>query len=212
MPFYFYDTIYGLRIREELILYNRLLDFNKVEEQKVTDFLAVEYGRECVGFPFMPPPFDAEAALWAAKTTYIFSQLILHRNHAEEELPKLLPLFNGMINAGAILSADLCLRFLVELVPTIRNIDSEDLLLQLLHKHLHQWHYSAIGLDAITGELNMEVFCGNDCLYQLYADRVVEKRDIKRAMIPELYQRLKTGMGIYSPVFWKELKTVMENE
>jgi hypothetical protein len=101
---------------------------------------------------------------------------------------------------------------LVELVPTIRNIDSEDPLLQLLHTHLHQWHYSGIGLDTITGELNMEAICGSDCLFQLYADRVLEKRDMKRAMVPEVYQKIKTGMGNYAPVFWKELKTVMENE
>jgi hypothetical protein len=101
---------------------------------------------------------------------------------------------------------------LVELVPTIWNTDSEDPLLQLLHTHLHQWHYSGIGLDTITGELNMEAICGNDCLFQLYADRVLEKRDLKRAMVPEVYQKIKTGMGNYASLFWKELKTIIEHE
>jgi len=212
LSYYFYDTIYGLRKREEIILYNRLLDFDPAEEQMVADFLALEYKRECISYPFTPPLFDASAALWAAKTIYIFSQLMLNRDNPADDLPQLLPVYDGMMDAGAVLSADLCLRFLVELVPTIRNIDSEDPLLQILHAHLHLWHYSGTGLDLKTGKVNMEAFAANDCLMQLYADRVVEKRDIKRAMVPDLYQRLKTGMGLYSPVFWKELKTVMENE
>lgn len=209
---YFYDTIFGLRQREEIVLYNKLLDVNAAEERMVIDFLENEYRRECLGYPFTPPAFDPAAALWAAKTTYIFSQLIINRDHPEADLTKLLPLYDGMVNAGAILSADLCLRFLIELVPTVRNIDANDPILQLFDTRLHLWHYSGIGYDLDLDALNMEMVAGNDCLMQLYANRVVEKRDRKRAMIPALYQWLKAGMGIYATLFWKELKTVVENE
>lgn len=92
MSYYFYDTIYGLRKREEIILYNRLPDFDPAEEQKVVDFLALEYKRECISYPVNPPPFDASAALWAAKTIYIFSQLMLNRDHPADDLPQLLPI------------------------------------------------------------------------------------------------------------------------
>jgi hypothetical protein len=208
----FYDTIYGLRQREEIVLYNKLLDVNPAEARMVIDFLENEYCRECLGYPFKPPSFEPAAALWAAKTTYIFSQLIINRDHQEADLQKLLPLYDGMVNAGAILSADLCLRFLIELVPTFSNIDADDPILQLFTTHLHQWHYSGIGYDLNIDKLNMEMVTGDNCLMQLYANRVVEKRDSKRAMIPGLYQWLKAGMGIYAPLFWKELKTVVENE
>ena len=212
MPYHFYNTICGLRQQEALILYNRVIGFTAEDEQMVTAFLHAEYDAERINFPFVSPDFNFAAALWGAKTTYTFSQLILYREHNETELPLLLPSFEGSIDACSILSADLCLRFLPELVPTMKNIDPEDLLLPLLQDLLQQWHYSGIGFLPAGTTLNMDAVTANDCLLQLYTNRVIEKQDMQRAMMPALLQKVKGSLGIHAPLFWKELNTAIENE
>ena len=51
--------------------------------------------------------FNKDAALWAAKTIYIAAQLMLYRENKSVELAKLLPDYNGEINASSILSSRL---------------------------------------------------------------------------------------------------------
>lgn len=212
MPYHFYNTICGLRQQEELVLYDRMITFIPEDEQLVTEFLGIEYETENINYPFTAPPFNAAAALWAAKTTYTFGQLILYREHTEIILPQLLPAYEGTLDAGSILSADLCLRFLPELIPVIRNIDSEDSLLQLLKDLLKQWQYSAIGYEVNATNADLFAVTENDCLLQLYADRVIAKKDMQKAMQPVVLQKIKASLGLYTPTFWKELNTAIENE
>lgn len=212
LPYHFYNTICGLRQREELILYDRIITFIPEDEKLVTDFLQIEYETECSNYPYTAPLFNAAAALWAAKITYSFSQLVLYREHAASDLSNLLPPYEGIIDAGAILSADLCLRFLPGLAYTIRNIDPEDALLLLLQQHLQQWHYSAVGYRVDISQMDMEPVVANNCLLQLYADRVIQKEDSNKALHPALLETIKASLGLYAPLFWKVLNTTIENE
>ncbi|MGC4104125.1 hypothetical protein [Ferruginibacter sp.] len=212
MPYHFYNTINHLRINEEIILYDRVLHFLPEDEEMVKDLLKIEYETESTAYPFTAPAYNATAALWAAKTIYTACQLILYRENKEEELPQLLPAYTGDMDAAAMLSADLCLRFLPQVLTTTRHIDPEDALIQLLEKHLLQWHYSAIGHGLEKTITEDDIIFTDNCLQQLYIDRVIQQKDMQLALQPLLQQKIKAAMGIYASLFWKEFKTENINE
>jgi MoxR-vWA-beta-propeller ternary system domain bpX4 len=206
LPYHFYNTIYNLRQDEEIVLYDKVLNFLAENEQMVKDFLQIEYEVETLNYPFTAPKFDAAAALWGAKTTYTICQLILYRENKVEELQQLLPSYTGEITAAAILSADLCLRFLPQVLKNTRSIDPDDTLIAIAENHLQQWHYSGIGYP-LTKTIDLAMVTNDKCLAQLYADRVIQKKDMQRAQQPLLHEKIKAIMGIYSSLFWKELNS-----
>ena len=211
LAYHFYNTIFNLRQHEEIMLYDKMLEYVPEDEALVREFLQIEYDTESLNYPFTTPPFNASAALWAAKITYTACQLILFRENKEDELPQLLPAYDRVIDAGAILSADLCLRFLPQVVLQTRRIDPDDSLIGVVERHLQQWHYSSIGYSKdIVITADDEIF-KNDCLQQLYADRVVAKKDADRAVQLPLQQKIRADMGMFTPVFWKTLN-VSEKE
>jgi len=201
----FYDTIYNLRMNGEITLFDRIMNFDSADEELVKDFLLIEYETEAQDFPNTPPHFDADAALWGARTMYTICQLILYRQHRAAELPSLLPVFTSAITASAMLSADLCLRFLPQVLKDTKHIDPEDALIEVTETHLHQWHYSGIGYGLATEMLDFTAIKASASLWQLYADRIIEKKDISLANADCMKEKIKASMGAYNGRFWKEL-------
>lgn len=204
---FFYDSIYHLRTHEELILYDRMLHFPPADELLVTEFLAIEYEAERLNYPFRPPAFNGVAAFWAAKTIYTVCRLILYREDKADDLPGLLPAFSGEITPAAILSADLCLRFLPQVLSETRYIDPDDPLIPVAARHLELWHYSGIGYPLETDRLDFRPVQADGCLQQLYTDRVMKRKDLRRSAIPWLHEKIAAVAGIYAPQLWKEFKT-----
>lgn len=205
MAHYFYDTIYLLRSAEEMILYNRLVDIKREENEVVVEFLRSEYENEILNFPFSPPEFNGAAALWGAKTVYTAAQVLLYREHSEEDLVDLFPEFSEQITPEAVLSADLCLRFLPQILKDTQNIDSSDKLIPILEKILSTWHFSGIGVSSQENDLDFELIFSNDCLNQLYLDRVMDHKDLNRAKNPHLKEKIRAILGNYPEYYWKEL-------
>ncbi|MEN2398609.1 hypothetical protein GKZ90_0002365 [Flavobacterium sp. MC2016-06] len=201
----FLDTIYHLRTIEQVILYNKLMTISKEEEKETISFLETQYERETLDYPCQAPKFSATAAFWGAKTVYSAAQLLLYREHKIEELDVFLPPYNGEINASVILSADLCLRFLPQVVMEMKRIDAEDAAIVILEKHLEYFHYAAIGFDVVSENINLEVVFSDPCFKQLYLNRVVERKAKKTAEIETVKGALMAGFGDYKQVFWKEL-------
>lgn len=170
-------TIQHLRHQEEILLHGLLGPALKEDTKELAAFLAGEYAAESLNYPHTPPPFDPEAALWGAKTLYTAAQLLLNRQHEEEELPALLPPFSQSIAEGAILSADLTLRFLPAIIAQLHRIDPDDALIPILEEILITWHYSGIGHALPIEKLNFEPLSGMFCLRQLYIDRVIEMKN-----------------------------------
>lgn len=201
----FLETIYHLRTIEQVILYNKLLAITVTEEKEVVDFLETEYEREALNYPFEAPVFNAKASIWASKIVYFSAQLLLYREHKEAELNSLLPDFDGIIDASALLSADLCLRFLPQIVLEIDKIDPEDVVLNLLNKKLETFHYSAIGFELPAENLRLDGIFENPCLKQLYLDRIVEKKAHKLTLLPQINESLKANFGDYKKYFFPEM-------
>lgn len=206
---HFVNMIRSLRKNEEILLYT--CSFAVHDTAAVTDMLRVEYHKEVWSYPYQAPAFEAGAAIWAAQTLYIASQLILFRQNKEADIKNLLPAYTGPVNASAILSADLCLRFLPFLIVQLRAIDGEDVLIELLEQLLARWHYSGISYALPVADLDLTAITENDCLCQLYADRVIEQRNIKLALHPACRPLIKASLGYLGKIYWKEFTIETDN-
>jgi hypothetical protein len=200
---YFLSTICHLRAQEEMLIYDRFASIKTKEEKAVEEFLREEYAKEALNYPDTPPSFEPEAAVWAAKIVFNASQLLLSREQEEKDIVKLLSDHAGEIGSAAILSADLCLRCLPDVISKAREINPDDLLIRLLEKILQVWHYSGIGF--VKEPENWAPILADDCLRLLYIDRVIERRVTALANMPELRPGILAVMGDHNTSFWKEL-------
>lgn len=200
----FLETLYHLRTVEHVILYNRFTAILYQEEQDVIAFLEGEYERESIDYPFVVPLFSPMAALWAAKTVYIAAQLFLFRENKATELQSLLPPYDGIIDVSAMLSADLCLRFLPSIKYALEAIDVNDPLIAIVEEFLKHFPYSGIGRDRVFAISDTATIINNDCLRQLYLDRITEKKAIKWAENPIINSAILANIGNHKNDFWRE--------
>jgi hypothetical protein len=206
---FFYKMIERLRHHEEIMLYDNVLAISEEEKRLVTAFLETEFQRESLNYPRGYPGFTEDAALWAAKTTYVAAQLILYRQNKDEDLKTLLPDYPSEKSAGAFLSADLCLRFLPDMIRQLKIIDSGDPLIEVLQNILQQWHYSGIGYDELDFHaMKFETIVQNEALLQLYCTSIIYHKNTKLAQHPDFNEVIGAQLGIYNQEFWNEFKRI----
>lgn len=201
---YFYKVIHNLRQYEEVMLYANVLIFNKEEEEKVIAFLAKEYELESINYPNTAPGFNPEAALWAAKTVYLAAQLILYRQNKEQDLATMFPNYHLEIDSSAVVSADLCLRFLPHMITQLSIIDSEDVLIKILETILAHWPYSSIKYQMPNSELHFDELLTNKCTEILLINRIIENKRIDLALLPQIKPLVSGNLGIFANQFWNE--------
>lgn len=201
-----------LRQQEELILYQHLFTISEEETLEVGLFLGREYQKERLEYPFEAPEFDVEAAIWGAKTVYISAQLILFRKDAPTELERLLPDFSGKMSPSAMLSADLCLRFLPDIVKALESIDPHDPLMDILMDRLTKWHYSGIKAPLKVEAVDFQIVKSNACLHQLYVNRIIHYKNRALANHPEVLPRVLDHLGLHPNLYWKNFEITHSNE
>ncbi|MBS1665127.1 MAG: hypothetical protein JST68_29040 [Bacteroidetes bacterium] len=201
---YFLSTTRHLRAQEEMLIYDRFTPITTKAEQLVGDFLREEYERECLNYPGRAPDFEPGAAIWAARIVFIASQLLLARDKGGRDLMQVLPAYTGRKTAAAILSADLCLRCLPDVIDKAIEISPDDELVPLLKRVLRDWHYSGVG-DVADAELDWASIAGDECLLRLYADRVIERKAAELVNTPVLRPVVMAAIGDHQDSFWKEL-------
>ncbi len=209
---HFLNMIRLLRQHEEVMLYGNLLQVTPLDTEVVTTFLEEEYHREALQYPSDAPPFHAAAAIWSAHIVYKAAQLILYRENKPEDLRAMFPVFEGERNASAILSADLCLRFIPVMRQHLHVIDPEDPLLELLDELLLQWHYSGISAALDISKLDFAPIVSSPVLMTLYTERIIYYRKTELARHPAFIETIRASLGIYSDSLWKELKDVITSE
>ncbi|WP_175621567.1 hypothetical protein [Chryseobacterium schmidteae] len=204
----FLDTLFLLRKEGALTIFSDLKTLTKKEENEAEDFFESEFEKERLDFSSDKIPFNKEVAIWAAKILYHSAQLYLIRKDTAKDLEKLIPQYQGEKDVSAILSADLSLRFLPQLLDALQVADSMDPLVKMLENILHQFHYSGIGLDLNLEKINWEEELKDKTYRKLYLERIVEKKAHKLAEIPYINQLLIAEFGMYKDIFWRELKIV----
>lgn len=206
----FLDTLFLLRKEECITIFTDIQEISKKEEKDAADYFESEFEKERLEFLSDQTSFDREAAVWAAKVLYHSAQLYLVRKNTAKDLNKLIPSFKGKKDVSSILSADLSLRFLPQIILVLQNADPEDPLIKMLENILKEFHYSAIGFDMELENINWADELRDKTYRKLYLERIVEKKDYKLAEIPYLNQLLIAEFGMYKDIFWKELK-IIEN-
>ena len=202
---YFLDTIRHLRSHEEMVIYDRYSPVSSEKEEAVIDFLQQEYVKERPEYPGEAPVFEGNSALWAARTVYIASQLLLYREKNVSGMRESLPAFAGEQTPGTILSADICLRFLPAVLEKAKEISPEDELITVLEEHLRIWHFSGVGYRLEPATLSWDIVLSHACVKQLYIDRVVMRKARALAELPLLRPGVSATLGNWPDHFWKEL-------
>lgn len=201
----FYDVIIHLRKHEAILFHSRLVDVSQDEQTDVITFLKEEYQRESLDFPFRAPQFDGEAAIWAAKIVFFASQLLLIRDATLSTVEDEFKSYERALTPGAILSADLCLRFLPEVFQRIYDLDATDPILPILEKILLRWHYS--GMNIVKDEvLDFDAVLADKCLSQLYVDRVIQEENKNIAACPEIKPLIQASLGNHFAEIKNKLK------
>ncbi len=204
----FLDTLFLLRKEGALTIFSDLKTLSEKEEKEAEDFFESEFEKERLEFLSDKIRFNKETAIWAAKILYHSAQLYLIRKDTAKDLENLIPQYQGEKDVSAILSADLSLRFLPQLLDALQVADSTDPLAKMLENILHQFHYSGIGLDLNLEKINWEEELKDKTYRKLYLERIVEKKAYKLAEIPYINQLLIAEFGMYKDIFWRELKIV----
>ncbi|NOQ71236.1 MAG: hypothetical protein GQ574_04510 [Crocinitomix sp.] len=202
----------SLRESEEVILYQNILKISAEEKKMTTDFLQEAYTKEELNYPNKAPEFDALAAIWAAEVVYLTAQLILYRKDEIEALAELFKSDHIPVTASSMLSTDLCLRFVPDMLIELKMIDPEDQLIEVLEGIMKKWHYSAINYQQEVNDLNLDAIAANQCLKQLYLNRIVLKRNIKLAELDLFNQAIHGNLGIYQKEYWPDFKLNEKNE
>ncbi|WP_144283591.1 hypothetical protein [Chryseobacterium echinoideorum] len=206
----FLDTLFLLRKEQCITIFTDIPQISKKEEENAADYFESEFEKERLEFLSDKISFDRETAVWAGKVVYHSAQLHLIRKDTAKDLDKLIPVFKGERNVSSIVSADLTLRFLPQIIEALQSADPEDPLIKMLESILLQFHYSGIGYDLDLENINWEEELKDKTYRKLYLERIVEKKDYKLAEIPFINQLLIAEFGMHKDNFWRELK-IMNN-
>ncbi|TZF94398.1 hypothetical protein FW781_16930 [Chryseobacterium panacisoli] len=200
-----------LRKEECITLFSNLQQISPQEEAEAEAYFETEFEKERLEFLSDQLTCNKETAVWAAKILYHSAQLYLIRENTEKNIENLIPGFKGIRDVSSILSADLSLRFLPQVIVALNSIDPEDPLIPLLESILVQFHYSGIGYDLGLKNVNWQEELKDKTYRKLYLERIVEKKDYKLAEIPFINKLITAEFGIHKDAFWRELKTITED-
>ncbi len=206
----FLDTIFLLRKNECITLFSDIQTISQKEEEEAEIYFEAEFEKERLEFLSDQLSCDKKTAVWAAKVLYHSAQLYLIRENTLNNFENLIPKFKGTRNISSVLSADLSFRFLPEVMLALNSADPEDPLIKILEEILADFHYSAIGYDLDPKVRSWEEELKDKTYRKLYLERIVEKRDYKRAEIPFINKLLMAEFGMHKEAFWRELKIITE--
>lgn len=204
----FLDTLFLLRKEECITIFTDFHEISEKEESDAADYFEAEFEKERLEFLSDQISFDKKTAVWATKILYHSVRLHLIRENTAKDLNRLIPPYSGNRNIPAILSADLSLRFLPQIISALHDADPEDVLMSMLENVLKRFHYSAVGMDLELEPINWEEELKDRTYRKLYLERIVERKSYRLAEIPYINQLLIAEFGLHKDVFWKELKVI----
>ena len=200
----FYKMIKHLFETNSLVLFGQISKISKEKETAVVQFIESYYEDESKGYPYTPLKFDKSAAVWSSKIVFHAAQLVMYREHDAESLESFFPEYNHPKTAEAIVTADLSLRFIPSILQYLEQIDIEDQLIPILKGLLTEWHYSGLLSKVNLNDTNLEHILDNDCLSQLYVNRVIACKHKIMGERNELKPLILSALGNYKNEYWKD--------
>ncbi|HVX12580.1 MAG TPA: hypothetical protein VHC22_15470 [Pirellulales bacterium] len=174
------------------------------------DELLVEFDRVArQQLAFTTPKFSIEVARWAAELMYRGCQCLVYRDLGEDRVKQGLGVVCPRpLSADTIYSADLVLRYLVDLATMARAVAERDVLVAELMRLGTAWPLSSVGMSQIAAnQLDgraVEIVMADRCLRQLYADRIVTRRDAGRLEQAAVGAAVREAVGLYDEL-WPEV-------
>lgn len=200
----FYKMIKNLFETNSLVLFGQISNIPLQQETDVAQFIESYYRDESLGYPAKPLKYDKAAAIWSSKILFHAAQLVMYREHNADSLESFFPKYTHPKTPEAIATADLCLRFVPNILKYLEQIDIEDKLIPILKELLTEWHYSGLLSKVNLQEIDLATILENDCLSQLYINRII---DCKRKQIgerKELKPLILSALGNYKNEYWKD--------
>ncbi|PSL46651.1 hypothetical protein CLV51_103632 [Chitinophaga niastensis] len=179
--------------------------FSPQELQNTIVVLQEYYDNDIQDMPGTAPAFDSNAALWAARYIYRAVQLAMLRQLGEEEITTLLLPYDQPVTAATIYGADLCLRYLPDLLSLSKGLSPEDPLVKHLQETAKQWPFSSTGIN-IPATQGIDIIVSNPSLLQTYVDRIIATRDTGRCNVQPVLAAVKASLGNYAEVLWPDFK------
>jgi hypothetical protein len=172
------------------------------EERAETTEVLEEFERQWrLNVPGEPPPFYAEAAVWAAVRFYQASQYSVFRDEGPEFAFEPLNLASELGKLpSAHYSVDLIFRFLPDLVRHVRAAASADPLVDELLSWGRQWPLSSVGIAGVEVEaasVDLAAVLSSPGLLQMYVDRIIDRRDNSRIGHHAVRQALAAAIGLH---------------
>jgi len=185
--------------------------FTLQDEQEAVQLLQLYYHDDVQEMPLSAPEFSEQAALWAAKYFYTAVQLTVLRDEGEEVIKERLVPYSQSIDAAAIYSADLILRYLPALFQLAKGLSPADALVKVLEQTAAAWPFSSVSIN--TGEIiNEAIIFSDESLSIAYTDRLIIARDIKRIYGTETKAHILSAAGLHLETFWPQAASIFKNE
>ena len=148
------------------------------------------------------PEFDVEPALWAAEVVFRSAQFQVFRDVNAEFIEQA---FQQTETSFAALdrslpqthySADLCLRYLPDVLRLVRSGAADDPLVQIIESLLKDWPLSAVGVQEIE-LVKRPVAFRDEGLWKLYIDRIIERSDKRLLSDPDVHHAVTASVGAF---------------
>lgn len=200
------DAFINHLVREgQVAVVNQIIPFTTQELQDTQTILEAYYQNDILEIPGTAPAFDADAALWAAGYVYRIVQLAMLREAGKQDILHWLNPYPVPPTASSIYSADLCLRYLPDLLSLSKGLAPDDPLVQQIRETAMQWPFSSTGMNLpANGDLTTVI--ASPALLQAYADRIIATRDSNRCDIPAVQQTVTASLGNYASILWPDYK------
>ncbi|MDF1695564.1 MAG: hypothetical protein P1U56_07015 [Saprospiraceae bacterium] len=193
---YFLFFIQSLRKNELLAMHGHFVPLS-VKDETVIQFLHIEFEEQKIALPETDIKFDKEAAYWAATFVYNCAQLMLNRSDVLEKISQYLKQYDGEVNQSSIISADLCLRFLPDIIEKLIEIDQDDPIISQLLTIGNAWPYSMIPICKKEDEFDLTLFVEDQWLLQIFSERVAKFHNTVLMKVPAIENYYKAELGIY---------------
>lgn len=165
--------------------------------------LKQHYDDDSTEMPGQAPPYDPEAALWAACYLYRAVQFIQIRHLGEEDISAQLLPFTGVRSPAAVYAADLTLRYMPGLFDLAKGLAPGDPLVKALESMAAEWPFSMAAIAAIVPE-DLSLIMQHPSLKTAYIDRIVQARDLRKCRHPECLPLVQEALGSYAAILWPE--------
>jgi len=167
--------------------------------------LKQHYDDDSTDMPGQVPPYDPEAALWAACYLYRAVQFIQLRRLGEDDIKANLLPFTGVRSPSAVYAADLTLRYMPGLFDLAKGLAPGDPLVKELEIMAAAWPFSMAAIPAIVPE-DLSPIMQHPSLKIAYIDRIIQAKDFRKCRHPECLPLVQEALGSYAAILWPEFE------